>query len=268
MNKDIIHFAHGNGFPSPCYRQVMQRLAENFECCYIDRIGHNERFPVTENWHYLVHEVIASIQQQTSRPVIAVGHSLGGVLSILAAMQNPTLFKAVILLDAPLIGRIKSNLVRLSKMLGMIDLITPAFRTRNRRQFWPDREQAMAYLQTKTLFRHFAPACLNDYIDFGLRHDKDGYHLRFDPDIEYNIYRTLPHCLYRYQGQLITPTTLIYGKQSKIIDQHAVHYMKTKFGIRVIATEGTHMFPLEYPVETARLIEQAIQRILSQSLGL
>ena len=132
--RETIHFAHGNGFPSPCYRQLIQQLEKRFNCCYIDRVGHTSQFPVTENWQRLIEEVIFSIQSQALQPVIAVGHSLGGVLSLLAAIEQPSLFKAVILLDSPLINRFKSSVVRFSKALGMIDRLTPAFRTRARRQ--------------------------------------------------------------------------------------------------------------------------------------
>jgi len=59
-----------------------------------------------------------SITLQASEPVIAVGHSLGGVLSLMASIEAPHLFKAIVLLDAPIIGRLKSSLIRLSKNTG------------------------------------------------------------------------------------------------------------------------------------------------------
>src|SRR5437870_13259241 len=102
--RELLHFAHGNGFPSPCYRQLLEGLEGRYDCSYIDRIGHNPQFPVTENWPFLIDEVIDSVNRQAGQPVIAVGHSLGGVLSLLAAIKEPTLFKAVIMLDSPLLG--------------------------------------------------------------------------------------------------------------------------------------------------------------------
>lgn len=170
--RELIHFAHGNGFPSPCYRQLLNGLEARYDCCYIDRIGHNPQFPVTENWHYLVDEVINSIKEQSRQPVIAVGHSLGGVLSLLAAIEQPSLFRAVIMLDSPLIGRFKSSMVRLAKALGVIDRVTPAARTRGRRKHWQSREQLIAYLRTRVLFRTFTDECLQDYIDYGLKKRK------------------------------------------------------------------------------------------------
>lgn len=260
--KEQLHFAHGNGFPSPCYEQLLQQLRVDFNCYYIDRIGHTPKFPVSENWHHLVDEVLHSIKTQLSEPAIAVGHSFGGVLSLLAAVENPALFKAVIVLDSPLIGRLKSSVVRFSKALGMIDRLTPAYRTRGRRAHWRSREDVLAYLKTKALFKHFAPACLEDYIDYGMQKDKDGYSLRFNPQIEYQIYRTVPHILRKYEGKLKTPTVLIYGNKSNVVDRLDLHYMKKHYDIESIEVAGTHMFPMEHPKATAKIITAVVKQII------
>jgi surfactin synthase thioesterase subunit len=80
--KPKLHFSHGNGFPSPCYRQMLTALEPDFECCYIDKVGHTPEFPVLDNWEALTDEVIASVRRQSDEPVVAVGHSLGGGYSI------------------------------------------------------------------------------------------------------------------------------------------------------------------------------------------
>lgn len=260
--RETIHFVHGNGFPSPCYRQLFLRLETQFDCCYLDRVGHSNHFPVTENWHYLVSEVVDSVREQSSQPVIALGHSLGGVLSLLAAIEHPELFKAVIMLDSPMLGRMKSVLLRCFKTLGLIDHVTPASRTRNRRQHWQTREQVVHYLRRRLLFKFFDEACLQDYIDYGMVQTEKGYALRFDPRIEYQIYRTIPHVSYQYEGQLQIPAALIYGDKSHIIHRSVVQYMKKKYGIVSFRTHGTHMFPMEYPDACAGVVMNVIERVL------
>lgn len=257
----MVHFAHGNGFPSPCYRQLLQHLQGQFDCCYIDRIGHSPAFPVTENWHLLVEEVIQSVKTQSSQPVIAVGHSLGGVLSFLAAVEQPDLFKAVILLDSPIIGRLKSNVLRLSKAMGMIDHLTPAFRSKGRQQHWQSREQVLSYLKSRKLFKTFADKCLEDYIDYGMEKNESGYSLRFNRQIEYQIYRTIPHILHEHEGRLKIPAALIYGNRSNIIDRSDLRYMKKYHGIVNYEIDGTHMFPFEQPKVAADLILQALDNM-------
>lgn len=261
--KPLLHFAHGNGFPAQCYTQLLNALGEDFKCFYIDKIGHNPQFPVTENWPYLVDEVIDSIKKQCGdEPVIAVGHSLGGVLSLLAAIKQPQLFKAVIMLDSPLLGRLKSSMVKLAKTLGFIDRITPAHRTRGRRQRWKDKGQLLRYLRNRPLFKTFSEACLEDYMAYGLINGKDGYHLRFDSHIEYLIYRTIPDHLHQYAGQLTVPAALIYGGQSDVVDRFDVRYMKQHYGVECIKIKGTHMFPMEDPDTVAKYIKHTLNTIL------
>jgi pimeloyl-ACP methyl ester carboxylesterase len=261
--RELIHFAHGNGFPSLCYKQVLDQLESRFDYCYIDRIGHNPAYPVSENWHNLVTEVIDSIQKQANhQPVIAVGHSLGGVLSLLAAIEQPQLFKAVILLDSPLIGPVKSSMVRLAKALGIIDRVTPAFRTKGRRQHWQTREQLLDYLKTRDLFKSFSDECLDDYIQYGLELGDDGYYLRFDRHIEYQIYRTIPHVIPNYQGKLQVPAALIYGDKSSVVDRMDIRYMRNRFNIRSFKTRGTHLFPMEHPKTVGKQVIDVIDAII------
>lgn len=249
-----IHFVHGNGFPSPCYRQLFNALEGTYSCYYLDRVGHNPDFPITQNWDYLVSEVLASIQLQADAPVIGIGHSLGGVLTLLGSIQRPELFKAVILLDSPLLGPIKSWLIRISRALGLMDHLTPALKTRQRRQHWTSREQVLSYLHRRALFKSFDEACLQDYIDYGMDCDEHGYSLRFERQVEYQIYRTMPYTSPKLAGVLPTPTVLIYGDRSHLIQREELRHMKKKFGITCVETHGGHMYPMEYPTQTAAQI--------------
>jgi pimeloyl-ACP methyl ester carboxylesterase len=262
--KGVIHFAHGNGFPSPCYGQMLNELSGQFKITHIDMIGHNPTFPVTENWHYLVDEIIQSISSQSNEPVIAVGHSLGGVLSAIAAIEKPEYFKAVILLDSPLLGRFKSSMVKFAKALGIIDRVTPALRTKGRRVYWQSKQELIRYLKCRSLFKTFDDECLNDYIDHGLKKSNDGYFLRFDRHIEYLIYRTIPHTMPQYQGKLTTPCALIYGQNSNIITGNDRRNMRRNYDVKLFPVKGTHLYPLEYPHLAAQKVITAIHAILDK----
>lgn len=259
--RELIHFAHGNGFPALCYKQMLNELATEYDYCFIDRLGHDPKFPVGENWQNLVLEVIDSIKRQATQPVIGLGHSLGGVISLLAAIDQPELFKAVVMLDSPLIGRIKSNLVRLAKKLGIIDRVTPAFRTKGRRQYWQTHEQVLQYLKTRELFKTFTEECLEDYISYGLDKTEDGYHLRFDRHIEYLIYRSVPHVIPKYEGKLTVPAAIIYGDKSLVLDVSDLRYMNRQFHINSYKIKGSHLFPMESPYATALKIKEVMKTI-------
>lgn len=265
--RDLIHFSHGNGFPALCYFQMLKQLKSkyDYDYFYLQKIGHDTRFPVTDNWPFLVNEVVSNIEKSAEKPVIGLGHSLGGVLTLLAAIQKPSLFKAVIMLDSPLLGRVKSRMVNYAKIVGLIDRITPAFHTLGRRNFWKNKEDIYSYLKKRNLFKEFTPECLDDYIEYGTEKKEKGYSLCFDPQIEYSIYRTIPHNLFKHEGKLTVPTGLIYGKESSVLTQFDVRYMEKKFGIHPIRMQGTHMFPMEHPNETAEEISNMINYLSSKS---
>ncbi|MBA2652477.1 MAG: alpha/beta hydrolase [Tatlockia sp.] len=263
--RDLIHFAHGNGFPALCYSQLLEALHARYDYCYIDKIGHNPKFPVTENWHFLVDEIIDSVRTQATKPVIAIGHSLGGVLSLLAAIEHPSLFKAVIMLDSPLLGPFKSTVVRLAKSFGFIDKITPASRTRGRREVWQNREQLLLYLKTRKLFKSFSDECLQDYIDYGMKKTKNGYELLFDRDIEYSIYRTIPDKFSDYEGRLTLAAALIYGDKSNVVDVLDRRNMRKNYRIPSYKIKGSHMFPMERPIEVSEQVFKVLDAILKRS---
>ena len=127
--------------------------------------------------------------------MLGVGHSLGGYLTFLAALRRPELFRAIILLDAPILGAFHGSALQLVKRIGLIDRVTPAATTKNRRREWPSLEAALEHFRRKRLFRNFDPDCLWDYVHYGTRPSARGVELVFDPRVEYRIYRTIPHDL-------------------------------------------------------------------------
>ncbi|NQT72889.1 MAG: alpha/beta hydrolase [Chloroflexi bacterium] len=87
--REVLHFAHANGFPSGTYGKLLRILENEYDVIAIEKFGHDPRYPVDENWSNLVKELINFIESNSSEPIIGVGHSMGGVLTFLAAYQRP-----------------------------------------------------------------------------------------------------------------------------------------------------------------------------------
>lgn len=251
--KPIIQFSHANGFPAPCYRQVLEPLRDAFRVRAVECIGHDPRFPVGEGWTELVQELIVAIESERDGPVIGVGHSLGGYLSALAAASRPDLFRAVILLDAPIIGPFAGSAMQFAKHVGLIDRVTLAGSTKRRRH-WPSRTAALAHFHRKALFRRFDPACLSDYIAYGTVEDEHGASLRFDPEVEYRIYRTMPHDMADALENLTVPAGFIGGSESELLRRVGLKHTRLHF--LIASTPGGHLFPFQRPEDAARAIRR------------
>ena len=100
-SKVPIVFSHANGFPAGVYRSLFERWrAAGHAVHAIERIGHDPAFPVTSNWTQLCNELIAFIEREAAVPLWSVGHSLGGMLSLMAASHRPDLVRGIVLLDS------------------------------------------------------------------------------------------------------------------------------------------------------------------------
>lgn len=117
-------------------------------------------------------------------------------------------------------------------------------------------------MKDKALFAHFDPDCLSDYVVYGMDHRADGVHLRLSAEIEYHIYRTLPHNLGRYRQTLAVPTGLLYGKSTKVIVANDIHYMQKHLDCRAVSTLGGHLFPFEHPEQAAIDLTALINTLL------
>jgi len=223
-----------------------------FSISYIDAIGSDPRHPPTEGWPHLIEQWIDSIQEP---PVYGVGHSLGGYLNYLAAVRRPELFKAIVLLDAPIIGPFRGRMLGATKRLGIVDRVTPAGATRDRRRHWASREEAKAHFRTRRLFRHFTDECLDDYVTHGLVRNHE-LHLKIDPAIEYQIYRTIPHDMMRELPKLRVPAAFIGGADSDVVRRIRLAGMRPKFAFHKVP--GGHLFPFEHPREAATSIARAL----------
>ena len=259
-----IVFSHGNSFPSGTYNVLFEHLRQRgFEVSAVERFGHDPQYPVTSNWPHLVQQLadFASQQVQASQePVYLVGHSLGGILSVMAAAQHPQLVRGVLMLDSPLISGWRATTVGVAKRTQIVGAVSPGRVSRQRRMSWASTEEALEHFRKKKAFARWDPQVLRDYVTYGL-HDEGGRRvLGFDRAVETAIYNTLPHNLDSLlrKNPLRCPAAFIGGLASVEMRQVGMALTQRVTGGRTMMLDGTHLFPMEKPLATAVAIEAAL----------
>ncbi|QJQ95349.1 MULTISPECIES: alpha/beta fold hydrolase [Halomonadaceae] len=258
---DRLVFAHANGFTGASYRSFLAPLQSRFEVMPLERLGHHPDYPVSHNWQHLQEELLEQLEA-CEKPVIGVGHSMGGVLMAMAAQAAPQRFRCVVLLDPPLMLGLDAWAMKLAKRFGFADRVTPAGRTRGRRATWTSHEAMGDYLRRRGLFRRFTDEALRDYVEGGTQTLADGrVQLIFDPRIEVEIFRHLPDHLHGLPARLEVPLALLAGAESDLITARRRQRLQ-RHGVRVEVVPGGHMFPMEYPDSARQTLLTTLDALL------
>jgi pimeloyl-ACP methyl ester carboxylesterase len=228
--------------------------------------GHDPRFPVGDGWHGLVEELIEQLERY-GQPAILVGHSLGGMLSMMAARARPDLVRCVVMLDSPVVAGWRAALWRLAKLSGnLATRLSPARLSERRRNVWPDAAAACQHFASKAIFASWAHGVLDDYIEHGLKPHPDGVQLRFSRAVETEIYRSLPH----HMGAALrkpfpVPIGFIAGTRSVELRQAGLGSTRKLVGKNLTTIEGGHLFPMDSPQLTSEKTREMIARLLVQA---
>lgn len=252
-SRGLIVFSHGNGFVAGTYRVLFDAWRKaGWRVEAIEAFGHDAAYPVSGNWPHL-RDQLADFVDALGQPCHLVGHSLGGYLSLLVAARRPALVRGVVLLDAPVIAGWRAHGLHVAKRTGLIHRVSPGRVSRRRRYSWPSRQAAHAHFAAKAAFARWDPRVLDDYIAFGLVDAADGVSLRFSREVETRIYDTLPHHVHDVlrRHPLRCPVSFVGGTQSAEVRQVGLAATRAATHARLSWVEGTHLFPMEHPEQTA-----------------
>jgi pimeloyl-ACP methyl ester carboxylesterase len=267
MSLPQIIFSHANSFPASTYRVLFGHLrSRGFAVRALDKLAHDPRYPVTDNWQHLVQQVADFAKaevQKTGEPAFLIGHSLGGFLSLMAAARHPELACGVLLIDSPILGGWRATSVGMAKTTQLIGAVSPGAISRQRRNSWPSVEAAFDHFRHKKAFARWDPQVLQDYVEHGM-HDEDGKRvLSFDRAIETAIYNTIPDNLDRLlrRHPLKCPVAFIGGIHSVEMKQVGMAMTEKITRGRIMMLDGSHLFPMEQPVATAAAIEASLMNL-------
>ena len=260
--RELLVFAHANGFPAGSYRVLLDLLREDYEVLAPDMLGHCPRFPVSDCWPQLLQELREFVQQHAGqRRVVLVGHSLGGLLGLMLAASDPQRLRAVVLLDSPLVAGWRAALLWAAKRTGTVRRFAPVQPALRRRERWPDLDAVREHFRAKAPFAAWDPRMLDDYASSGTLQHQGERVLRFRREVEAHIYATLPHHLGRLGlRRSPVPIGFVGGTESQELAMAGMRATRRLVGRRLRwIPGGSHLFPFEQPQAAARAIGELLR---------
>lgn len=272
-----LHFLHANGYPPACYKPLLELLKTEYHVfgMYLRPLRGDAKPEEIQSWHPLSEDLLrflASTAPHNERsaplsatnqfdPVIGVGHSIGAVVTLRAALRDPSKFRALVLIDPVLFIPPILVVWKLIRAAGLLDRLHPLIRSaKRRRRTFNDLETVFRGYRTRPVFRYMSDESLRAYIAGITKPSANGgYELVYSPEWEAQIYRTGLHDfdIWRSLPKLEMPTLFMRGAETDTFLENAARLVKRKQPrVRVeTLAKSTHLLPLERPKEVFEIMQ-------------
>jgi pimeloyl-ACP methyl ester carboxylesterase len=202
----------------------------------------------------------------SSQKIIGIGHSVGAMTTLMAAIQRPEYFRLLVLIEPVLFTRVRGTLNRLIAPLKILRRVHPLIKgTLKRKRSFSDREAMFENYRVKKIFQRLSDQVLGDYVG-GLALDMpDGrVGLKYSPDWEARIYETgglADWYVWKNLSRISCPVLVIRGEQTDTLQPITFQNMVKKMvnGKGLTVPGAGHLLPLEKPHQTAAIILDYLQ---------
>ncbi len=264
-----LHFLHANGYPPECYKPLFDLLKPQYRVfgMLLRPLWEGSHPDEIRDWQPFTDDLLRFLNERETAPVIGVGHSIGAIVTLRAAIRQPDKFSALILIDPVLFTPFRMRLWALVNALGLGDRLHPLIAgAKKRRRTFNNLETVFKGYRKRNVFRYFSDEHLRIYIDGITRKTKDGYELVYSPEWEAQIYRTglQDFDLWRALPQLDLPILFLRGAETDTFLEDAARLIQRKQPkARVEALpKSTHLLPVERPNEVAGIMQSFIEEVL------
>jgi pimeloyl-ACP methyl ester carboxylesterase len=251
-------FAHANGFPPGTYGKLLNELSASFR---VSAFAARPLWPGSHpdqitSWYDLSDDLRRALAERGSPAAIGVGHSLGGALSVLAAVNRPRLFRGLVLIDPVVFSGVRALFWGTFKSLGFGHRLPLIRSARRRRERFPDLDSVRAAYRDKAVFSSWEPEVLEDYIRAGFREAGDGVELRYPKNWEARIFELTPASVWRELREIDLPVLALRGGRSDTFLAGAARRLGEVLPRAEVVElpERSHFLPMEDPEAVSGLI--------------
>ena len=265
-----LHFLHANGYPPDCYKPLFELLKTEYHVfgMPLRPLWDEAKIDDIKDWQPFSDDLRFFLSSQPA-PVIGVGHSIGAIVTLRAALRDPGKFKALVLIDPVLFVPSFLFSWRIVRALGLGDKFHPLIiGAQKRRRTFDDLETVFRGYRNRNIFRYMSDENLRIYIAGITRKTSDGYELIYSPEWEAHIYRTglRDFDLWRDLPKLEVPTLFIRGAETDTFLAAAAKLVKQRQPkVRVETLDkSTHLLPLERPKEVFEIMQSFLKSLESK----
>lgn len=271
-----LHFLHANGYPPACYNPLLDRLKSQYRVfgMLLRPLWPDSKPEEIQDWNSLSGDLLKFLDEQKTGSVIGVGHSIGAIVTLRAALRQPERFRALILLDPVLFPPYFIMTWNLARWLGFGHRIHPLISgALKRRRTFDNLDMIFRGYRKREIFRYFNDDNLRAFIAGMVRPKADGgYELAYSPEWESRIYYTgvwRDMELWRGLPKLKVPTLIIRGAETDTFWEKTGKLVQRKQAkarpersrrIRVeVLPQSTHLLPLERPQEVFEIMQSFLK---------
>lgn len=262
------HLLHANGFCAGTYSPFVKHLINDMHVVASDLRGHGDsdqpNLKRVSNWHIFADDLKILIEQTMSPPIIGMGHSLGAVITYIAAAKDPHLFSAIILIDPSILPRRTLLWFAALRMVGLAGNRQLAQSARRRRKTFQGKSEALKrFTSGHGIFRSWSKEFVEAYLACGLlEKDSETAVLKCDPELEAQIFESVPLDVWRYAKQITCPVLAIRGEHSDVFTVESAERLKQIIPDCELVTipDAGHFVPMGKPQKCARIITDFIHR--------
>lgn len=265
-----LHFLHANGYPPEVYKKLFELLQNQYHLfgMKLRPLWDDANIEDVKNWKIFsddLHRFLADFEVDSA---IGLGHSIGATVTLRAALQNPTKFRALVLLDPVLFVPSFILMWKIIYAFGLGKRLHPKVAgALKRRKTFDNLQTIFRGYRTREVFKYMNDESLKKYIAGITKQKSDGtYELVFSPEWESHIYLTglQDFDIWNNLHKLEIPTLILRGAESDTFLEKAENLIKKKnpkIQIEVLE-KATHIFPLEYPQEVFNVTNKFLKEVL------
>ncbi len=264
----LAHIAHATGFCAGVYDPLAQILASRLGILGMDHRGHGRTSAPADpenlkSWNKFADD-LGFFFNRLNGPVIAIGHSLGAVSSMMLAAKKPQLIRALVLIDPTIMPQSLNLFLFMSQRLGLTKIFPIVSGAARRNPVWPDRSTILEAYSQRAPFNIWTEGFLKGYLDYGFEDIESGsVRLRCEPAWESRCFSTCPAGVWKIPSQLKAPVLIIYGSSSDVfLGKCAIKFKRECPAVELKRIEGVgHFVPMEKPQQTAQSIFEFLERL-------